>query len=107
MPYEGVVTEYGLFDRKRNNGQWPVTGAGNEVFLASKISRETFSAEDIPNTGHAFFGKLVIGDDNLVIEDISIRQGHPVQAKSKQRNNDSFFPMPAPETGCEIERGKE
>ena len=81
MPDVRIVSKNGLLNGEGNNREWSVPGTCNQVLLTSKIAGETFRAQDIPNAGNALLCELVVGDNNLIVQHITIRKADPIKAK--------------------------
>ena len=52
-----------------------------------------------------FFGVSIIGNHDLVVQDITKGHAHPVKREGHGRDDDRLLPVPRPEAGCKIEVG--
>lgn len=98
-----VIAENFLFDGEGDNGKGPISCAGYQVLLSAEVAREALRAQDVPNARKALLGELVIGNDNLIVQHISVWDTHPIQAKGQYGDDDGFFPPSLPEPRREIE----
>src|SRR5690606_36822727 len=92
-----------LLNGRGHYRKWTIARTGDEIFLLAEIAFKTFRGKNLSNALESLLCIIIIGNDDLIIEYIAVRERHPLQGEGHEQEDDSFLPVPAPETLLKIE----